>query len=187
MKLFRNLLLASGLLWSSAALADNYEIDDGHTSVLFKIKHFGASWVYGRFNTNAGTFVYAANGGLSSVNFTIQTESVDSDLPKRDEHLRGADFFDAAQYPTITFASTRVKKKDADTFTVIGNLTLHGVTKEITVDMDVTGEGDDPWGGHRAGLETAFAIKRSDYGMSHMLEGLSDEVKVMVAIEGVRK
>lgn len=188
--MLRTLLLALtlGLAAQPALAADTYEVDDGHTSVLFAVQHFNAAWVYGRFNDVKGTFTWdAAKPSDISFDVSIATTSVDTDSDKRDDHLRGPDFFSSKEFPTLTFKSKTVTKKDADTYTVTGDLTLHGVTKPITVDFDYTGEGKDPWGGYRLGLHATFTIKRSDYGITAMSDGLSDEVRITVALEGTKK
>ncbi|MCB9741573.1 MAG: YceI family protein [Alphaproteobacteria bacterium] len=186
----RTLLLAAlgSLAFSSTALADDYKVDGEHSSVLFSIHHFNAGNVYGRFNKVDGDFTLdTKNPSKSSFDVTIQAESVDTNNEKRDKHLRGADFFNTEEFTTIHFKSKSVKKLDGDKWQVKGDLTLHGVTKEVTVDFLYTGEGPDPWGGYRLGLESSFTIKRSEFGITHMPDGLSDEVKVIVALEGKKK
>lgn len=169
------------------AMADDYEIDDGHSSVLFNIQHFNAAYVYGRFNDVKGNLVWnETEPARIQLDLTVQAASVDTDLDKRDQHLRGPDFFDVTNHPEIRFVSKRVTPRANRSYMIDGELTLHGVTRPITVYLNKTGEGDDPWGGHRLGVETTFTIKRSDFGMTHMLDGLSDEVKLIVALEGKR-
>ena len=125
----------------------------------------------------------------SSVEFTIQAASIDTAEPKRDGHLRSPDFFDVAKYPTITFKSTGVKPNGKDSYLVTGDFTMHGVTKSITLPVKVLGEGKDPMGNEKMGLETSIPLNRKDYGLSwnRTLETggvlVGDEVQVQIAIE----
>ncbi len=179
--------LALGLGLSSTALADDYKVDDGHSTVLFSIQHFNAAWVYGRFNDVSGTFTWDSDPGKFAIDVTVKADSVDTDHAKRDEHLRNADFFNTAEFPDVSFKSTKVSKKDDKTYEVTGDMTLHGVTKSVTIPLTHTGEGPDPWGGYRLGLHGEITIKRSDFGMTHMAEGLSDDVKLIVSFEGTKQ
>jgi len=171
-----------------AARGADYEVDRKHSTVTFRIQHLNVSNFYGRFNDVKGTFAFDESGpaGLS-LNIEVRAASIDTNDKKRDDHLKGPDFFHVKQHDTIKFESTEVKQGDGDAFSVTGNLTLHGVTKAITVDLELVGSGADPWGGHRAGFETSFSIKRSDFGMNYMQGGLGDEVRVTVSLEGTRK
>ncbi|MCB9780786.1 MAG: YceI family protein [Alphaproteobacteria bacterium] len=184
-KLIPTFLLS--LAFAQPALADAYSVDDDHSAVLFSVQHFGAAWVYGRFDKISGDFDWSADVSKSTFSLTIDAASVDSDQEKRDQHLAGPDFFNAAEFPTITFKSKKVEKKGDKLLHVTGDLTLRGVTKEVTIPIEHTGEGDDPWGGHRAGLHSTFTIKRSDFGITYMPDGLSDQVKLIVSLEGVKK
>lgn len=178
-------ILAIGL--SSHAFAADYEIDGVHSLASFKIKHLMVSTTQGRFNDISGTISYdAANPGASKVAVTLKAASVDTSNAKRDEHLKGPDFFDVAKYPTLSFTSTSWKPTGADTFEVVGDFSLHGVTKPITVTVTKTGEGKGFKGEPRIGFETAFVIKRSDYGMSGYA-AVGDEVKIEFAAEAVGK
>ncbi|MCB9762440.1 MAG: YceI family protein [Alphaproteobacteria bacterium] len=179
--------LLSALASTPAFAADDYKVDDDHSTVIFRIHHLGAGYVYGRFNQIEGDFSLDADPKKNTFNVTLKTDSVDTDHEKRDKHLRNADFFNAEEFPEITFTSKSVSKKSDTAWAVTGDLTLHGVTKQVTVDFERTGEGPDPWGGYRAGLEATFTIKRSDFGITHMAEGLGDEVRVIVALEGKKK
>jgi polyisoprenoid-binding protein YceI len=189
MKASRWLLVAAfslGLIAvdSDARAADTYKIDGSHSSVIFKIKHFGASWFYGRFFKVEGNFTV---GKKSSVSLRVDANSVATFSKKRDKHLRGADFFNVKQFPAITFESTSVDKAGKGAYKVTGKLTLHGVTKSVNFKMSYVGSGKDPWGGFRTGYFGTLNIKRSDYGMKYMLAGLSDEVELTLAIEGVKQ
>ena len=167
--------------------ADSYALDKGHTAIIFGIKHLNMSYTYGRFNDIDGQFkLDAQNAANSSFKVTIKTASIDTGLKKRDDHLRSPDFFNANQFPVITFESTQVEAA-SDGYRVTGNLSLHGATKSITLHLQKMGEGDDPWGNYRAGFATELTIKRSDYGMTNMPEAVGDEVKLMISFEGLRQ
>ncbi|MEQ1501133.1 MAG: YceI family protein [Myxococcota bacterium] len=185
----RNLFLAlSGLLVSIPAVAaDTYDIDPVHSTVLFSALHFNASHFYGRFDNTTGVVVIdEANPAASKIEVITKVDSISTWDQKRNDHLKSPDFFNAAQFPTIKFVSKSFKKT-ATGWAVTGDFTLHGVTKPLTVEFTKVGEGDDPWGGHRAGWEGQFSIKRSDYGMTFMNPGIGDDVKLIVSLEGVKK
>jgi len=171
-----------------AAGADTYGVDAAHTSVVFRIKHLGVSYFYGRFNAIDGSYALdAENPGASSIEVTVDTESVDTNSERRDNHLKSPDFFNAKQFPEIAFKSTGITKADNGDFLVEGDLTMLGVTKPISVTVEKTGEAETRMG-VRSGFETQFNIKRSDYGMSWGVDNglLGDEVQIMIAVEGVK-
>lgn len=168
--------------------AEEYKVDPQHSAAVFKVGHLGIGFVWGSFPDISGTVVAdAENPSESSVSITIKTESVDTNVDKRDEHLRTADFFDVQKYPTMSFKSSKVEKVDDDTVRVTGDFNLHGVTKTITVDVHKIGEGKDPWGGYRVGFETEFEIQRSEYGMAEYIPAASDKVQIKLAVEGIRQ
>jgi polyisoprenoid-binding protein YceI len=182
-------ILAGLALATPAFAADTYTFDKSHSSVGFQVRHIFTN-VSGRFTDYAGTIqVDRAKPENSSVEFTIQATSIDTSEPKRDGHLRTADFFDVANHPTITFKSTSVKPNGKDNYFVTGDFTMHGVTKQITLPVTVLGEGKDPMGNEKMGLETAITLSRKDYGLNwnRALETggvlVGDEVKVQIAIE----
>jgi polyisoprenoid-binding protein YceI len=173
---------------TKSAGAEMFEVDPVHSSVIFRIKHLGVSYFYGRFNDVSGKILFdAKNPVASSVEAQIKAESVDTNSADRDKHLRSPDFFNAKQFPAIAFKSRSVKKADATSFEVTGDLTLHGVTKPLTVKMTHVGTGDIPKFGHRAGFEGTFTVKRSEFGMTFMSDLLGDDVQVTIGLEGVRK
>lgn len=173
---------------SLAMAAETYKVDPVHSSVLFRAKHFNTGYFYGRFNSVSGSVVVDdANPAKSSVEIQVKVESIDTNDAKRDQHLKSPDFFNAKQFPTISFKSKQVKKSGKDAYEVTGDLTIHGVTRSVTANVTRTGEGKDPFGGYRIGFETVFTIKRSDFGMKFMLQGISDEVRLIVSIEGIRQ
>lgn len=182
--------VALGTLLGTAAnaFADEYKVDAAHSTVIFRVKHIGVSYFYGRFNEIKGGFTFdEADPTSLALDVEIKTESIDTNSKKRDDHLKGPDFFHAKQYKTITFKSTKVEQGQDNTFGVTGDLTLHGVTKSITIDVVHVGSGSDSRGRHHAGFDTSFTIKRSDFGMDYMLGGLGDDIRIMVGLEGVRE
>ena len=183
------LLSSTFLVLSRGAVAAEYEIDiEGmHAAIQFRIIHLGYSVLTGRFNDFGGSFTWDKdNPEASSINVTIQTASLDSNHAERDKHLREADFLDVEKYPEATFKSTKYNG-DAAGGKLDGILTLHGVSKPITIDIEFIGEGDDPWGGYRAGFEGNVTLRRSDFGMMYDLGPRSDEMELDLYIEGVRK
>jgi len=174
-------LLAAMALSSSAAMAD--KIDTGHSGVMFKAHHFNAGYTWGRFKDFEGT-VDMNGDQLASVSITVKADSVDTEVDKRDKHLRSPDYLDAEQFPTITFVSTSVTPGANKTYAVTGDLTLHGVTKAITVTMAHTGEGPDPWGGHRTGWETNFSISTPDFGIQQ--DGVGETLHLLINLEAKR-
>ncbi len=145
-----------------------YAIDASHSQVGFAVKHMMFSTVRGNFNGFEGTVeVDHDNPANSSVSVTIDASTITTGDERRDEHLRSADFFDVAVYPTITFKSTSVDFKNADDFTISGELTMHGVTGPVKIKAEQTGEGTNPWGVDVAGFEGKTEINREDYGLTY--------------------
>jgi polyisoprenoid-binding protein YceI len=183
-------VLASALLAASPALAaDSYSFDKAHTTVLFQVRHIFTN-VTGKFRDFEGTIqVDRVNPSASSVEFTIQAASIDTNEPKRDEHLRSADFFDVANNPKITFKSTSVKPAGKDAYQVTGDLTMHGVTKPVTLAVAYLGEGKDPWGNEKLGFDVTGTLNRKDFGINwnKALDNggvlVGDEVKVQIGVE----
>lgn len=171
------------------AAADTFAVDAVHSGALFKVVHLDAAYTYGRFTELAGSVVVdAANPAANSVTITIPVKSLDSDNAKRDEHLRGPDFFNAKQFPELTFTSTSWTPVDAKTATVVGTLTIKGVAAPTT--LTVTKIGENPktaFGDHRIGYETTFTIKRSAFGVGAMADKIGDDVTITIGIEGVKK
>jgi polyisoprenoid-binding protein YceI len=187
-------LLTLALLLPALAAAEPaiYKVDPNHSGVSFTIRHF-VSNVPGRFRDFTGVIKHdAQNPPASSVEFTVQAASIDTANDDRDEHLKSADFFDVQKYPTLTFTSTKVTAKDSDTLEVVGNLTLHGVTKEVTIPVEILGTVKTPRG-EKAGFEAAFTLNRKEYGITwnRVLDVggsvLGEDVKVTVAIEADRQ
>ncbi len=191
----KNLLKHSllGLCIASASLANaaTYVIDDSksgaHSQIDVKVKHIGISWVKGRFNDFSGSFEYDKdNINASSVDVTIQTQSFDSNHAKRDKHITGSDYLNASKYPTATFKSTSISDLGDGKVKVDGDLNLHGVTKAITFDANLIGEGASPWGDYRAGFEGSVDLKFSDFGMDQKRIG-TDDFTVNMFFEGKAK
>jgi polyisoprenoid-binding protein YceI len=190
----KKILLASLFTLSTAltsvAQAADYKIDveGAHAFVQFKIKHLGYSWLLGRFNDFDGDFSYDAKAPeKSSISVNIDTTSLDSNHAERDKHLKGSDFLNVSKFPTATFKSTKFEPKDENTATVTGTFTLHGVTKNISFDVNKIGEGKDPWGGYRVGFEGKTTLKLADYGITYNLGPASANVENGLFIEGIRK
>jgi polyisoprenoid-binding protein YceI len=180
------LALISALVFSANA-ADTFKVDPVHSFVLFSVQHFGVSNSYGRFNDISGTVVFDKdNPSKSSVELSVPVESLDTNNSKRDQSLKSPDYLNAKQFPTLTFKSTKVEGS-GDTFKVFGDFTLHGVTKPLTVDFKKVGEGKGLQGEARAGGETHFTIKRSDFGMNFQQGLVGDDVTIILSLEGVKQ
>ena len=176
------------ILSSSAYAAETYKLDPGHTSIVFRVKHLGVAYVYGRINGPTGSFTFdESSPSNSAIEVQAEAKNVDTALEKRDTDLKSPDFFNAGEHPLVSFKSKSVKKLSENTYEVSGDLTLLGKTRPITVEANATGAGKDPWGGFRRGFETSFSIKRSDFGMDFMMGGVSDEVNLTVSVEGIRQ
>ena len=171
----------------SANAADTFKVDPVHTFVLFSVQHLGIANTYGRFNDISGMVVFDKdNPSKSSVELLVQVESLDTHNSIRDRSVKSPDFFDAKQFPTMTFKSTKVEGS-GDTFKVSGDLTIHGVTKPLTVDFKKGGEGKGVFGEMRGGGETHFTIRRSDFGMNFQQGAVGDEVNITLSLEGIKK
>lgn len=176
---------------AAVPLTGAWSVDAVHTNVGFAIRHMGISSVRGRFSDIAGTIVAnAAHPEKSSVNFTIQTKSINTDMPMRDDHVRSAAFLDVAKYPQITFQSTRVTKTKGGGYLVAGNLTMHGVTKPIVLPFQISGPIKDPMGSARFGLETQTHLDRHSYGVgsTSLFSGdsaIGSDVDVTISLEAV--
>ena len=184
----RIVLVAALALAASPAFAGSYVLDPAHTQVVFTWNHFGFSNPSAQFGKVEGTLEFdAADPTKSSVKVTIPLASVNSNVPKLDEHLQHADFFDSAKYPDATFVSTRVEKgATPDRLKVTGDLTLHGVTKPVTLDVTVTKVGQHPLRkAPAAGFEATTTLKRSDFGISTYLPMVADEVKIHLVAEAI--
>lgn len=181
--------LAAAIMFAAApfAQAADYLIDTkgGHAAVAFKFKHLGVSWLSGEFKDFDGTFTYdEANPAASAVAVNIRTASIDSNHAERDKHMRSEKFLDTDAFPEASFVSKRVSMMDDGAMKVVGDLTLHGVTKEVSIDANVVGMGDDPWGGYRAGFEGSTVVNTMDFGMKFPP---TNTVHMMLMLEGIRQ
>ncbi len=178
-----------------AASADTWQIDPVHTTVGFSVRHMTISTVRGQFNKVAGTITANDNDPATAViEATIDTASIDTHSPDRDSDLKSANFLDVAKYPTMTFKSKKIEAAGPGKYNVVGDLTLHGVTKEVTVAVEATGAPiKDPWGNMRAGATATTTINRKDFGLTwnKMIEAggavVGDAVAVEIDVEAVKK
>ena len=159
--------LALVLMLSVSAGAAEWNIDAPHSSVGFSVRHLVVSKTTGHFTAFSGTVSFdGQNVAGGSAEWTIQVASVDTDDQKRDDHLRGADFFDAEKFPAMTFKSTKVIPGEDGSFQLVGDLTIKGMIREVTFDCEFNGVISDPWGGTRAGFSAGAKIDRQDFGMT---------------------
>ncbi|SOB78351.1 Polyisoprenoid-binding protein YceI [Marinobacter sp. LV10R510-11A] len=166
----------------------DFDNEDTHQFITFKISHLGYSWLYGRFNDFDGQFFYdAENPENSSVNVTIDTSSVDSNHAERDKHLRSEDFLHVSEYPQASFKSKRVVLGDEGEADIVGDLTLRGVTREVTLDLEMLDHGKDPWGGYRMGFEAETELRLEDFGIPMSLGKASETVEIIISVEGIRQ
>jgi polyisoprenoid-binding protein YceI len=167
-----------------------WNVDAAHTHVEFAVRHLMITTVKGRFDEVSGTVRSSdAQPAKGDVDITINAASIDTREPQRDAHLRSADFLDAEKYPTITFKSRRIEDVKGNNFRLAGDLTIHGVTREVVLDVTSEGRAKDPWGGERSGFTATTKIKRSDFGLTwnQALETggvlVGDEVKIAIDVE----
>lgn len=143
-----------------------WNFDLGHSDIGFSVRHLMVSKVRGHFKEWGGSLALDdANIANSKVSVQIQAASIETKDGKRDEHLRSPDFFDVAKFPTLSFESTKVTRKSGEELAVEGNLTIHGVTKPVTLDVELSGEVKDPWGGTRRGFSAKTQVNRKDFGL----------------------
>ncbi len=182
--------LAIALALPAAVMAERYEIDTkgAHAFVQFRIQHLGYSWLYGRFNDFSGRFTFDEQDPASaSAEVVIKTASVDSNHAERDKHLRSDKFLDVSRYPEARFVSTDYAPQADGRATLTGNLTLHGVTRPVSIDLEQVGTGPDPWGGYRRGFEGTTSFKLKDFGIDYDLGPASTEVQMILSVEGIRR
>lgn len=167
--------------------------DKAHSKVGFAVKHMGIATVRGEFTEFKGTLEVGEDLSTARAYGTVQAASVDTNEPQRDEHLRSADFFDAETFPELSFESTRIEPVDDDAFRILGDLTLHGVTREIELDATILGADTDPSGNERVGLEITGQLSRGDFGMKFnqaLGSGnlmVSDKVKLVLDVSAVKQ
>ncbi len=187
------LLLVAAAATAPLFAAETYTVDKSHSDVSFQIRHF-ASKVRGSFTDAEGTIqADPAKPEVSSVVFTIKTASIDTNNPDRDKHLRSADFFDVEKFPEITFKSSKITPAGKDKYSVTGTMTMHGVSKEVTLPVTFLGFAKDPGGNQRASFETTIKLNRKDFGINwnKALDAggfmLSDDVDATINLETVQK
>lgn len=178
-------LALAGLAASAGAAPLTYTIDPTHTQVTATWSHFGFSHPFANFGQADGRIVYDPdNVAASSVRVTLPLAGLDSTVPKLDEHLRGEEFFDAARYPTIVFASTRVEAAGPKTLRVTGDLTVHGVTRPVVLDVAINGVGPHPmWKTPTAGFDATTTLRRSEFGIGTGVPHVSDEIAIRITTE----
>ncbi len=176
------------------ARADTWQIDPAHTNVEFTVRHMMISNVKGQFQKTAGTITADGSDARSAqIDATIDASSVDTRVEKRDMHLKSPDFLDVAKYPTITFKSTKVEAEGPNKWKVTGDLTLHGVTKPVVLDVEGSGPPIQVMGNTRAGASATAKINRSDFGLTwnKALEAggvmVGDEVAISIDVEAIKK
>lgn len=185
---FQSMSLAVFLMAVSGgaqAASETYTLDPTHTAVIWHINHFGFSTPSGKFMSASGSVVLdEANPSASSVNVTIDVAGgINSGVAKLDEHLKTPDFFDVAKFPSATFISKSVEVTAKDTAKVTGDLTLHGITKPVVLDVKLNQIGQNMKGLKTAGFSASTTIKRSDFGMSTYVPNLGDEIKIDIESE----
>jgi polyisoprenoid-binding protein YceI len=182
-------------LWGppvASLAAEAYSVDPAHTSVVFSVGHTGLSYTYGVFRKAGGEYILdKTNPANCQFEFAIQTESIDTNHAERDKHLRSADFLNTQQFPAITFESTSCALGNAPAgsivYNVTGNLTIHGVTRQVTLPLRILGEGKGPFGDERTGFLCQVELKRSDYGMRNLLDMVGDAVGITISFEGTMR
>lgn len=193
--MFKSLSLAAALLLAGHAGAASgdlagaatYRMDPNHTEVLASWSHFGFSTPTARFGQAEGTIVYDPDHvGQSSVRVTLPLSGLDTGIADLDEHLRSADFFDAARYPEITFVSTRVEPAGDRKLRVFGELTVHGVTRAVVLDTTLNRIGEHPLDRRAAiGFNASTTLRRSDFGIDAYVPGVSDEIAIRITTEAL--
>jgi len=185
-----SLLVAVLTFGSSVLMAADYVIDtkEAHAFIQFRVQHLGYSWLYGRFNDFSGKFSYdEAAPEKASIEVNIKTGSVDSNHAERDKHLRGKDFLDVEKYPEAKFVSTSYTQGKDGKGVLKGELTLHGVTKPVEIEVESIGAGNDPWGGYRSGFEGKTRFAMADFGIVKDLGPKSKDVEMILSVEGIRQ
>lgn len=166
-----------------------WKVDPVHSTVIFRIHHVGAAFFYGRFNQVEGSVEYdAENPEEAQIKIRIKADSVDTNAAGRDRHVKSPDFLDAKQFPWITFEGTEVIETGDDEFTIIGELEMAGVSKEVTMVVTYTGEGEFQ-GATRRGFEAIFTIDRSEFGITYGLDQgvLGKDIKLMIGLEMIKQ
>jgi polyisoprenoid-binding protein YceI len=175
---------------ASAGASEKYQLDPTHASVLFGVSHLGFSKTFGRFNTIEGVFnLDQGSPENSTVEVTIDAASLDTNHAGRDEHLRGKDFFNVTEFPKLTYKSTSVKLTGEKTAVVTGDLTMHGVTKPVPLEVTLVNQGPNPMDKSKivAGFSARGALKRSDFGMGYAAPVLGDDVEIIIEVDAIKQ
>lgn len=193
MKFFLNSLIFAFLVGSATVQAnETYAIDNAHASIGFSVSHLVISKVKGNFNDFSGTFVLDKNNRLTKADASIKTASIDTNIKKRDDHLRSADFFEVEKYPEITFVGKKVVKRNGKDI-LLGKFSLHGVTKNIELPFTVKGPITDPYGNKKIGFHAETVVNRTDYGLNwnQALEAggvmVGEEILIVIDLEAGKK
>lgn len=180
-------LLTVAMLIPAALLhAESYSLDPQHTAAIFKIRHLDISWTFGRFNEVSGDLVIEPDAAKCQFTFALKADTLDTGVGKRDDHLRGPDFFNVKQYPYVTFKSTGVEDIDGG-YQVVGTLYMHGITRKVTFKLMGGKTAEFPKGTHRIGYTADLKLKRSDFGMDRLMGPVGDEVFIAVSFEATKK
>jgi polyisoprenoid-binding protein YceI len=177
---------------ATAVPAGTYSLDPVHSRVEFAVRHLGIATVRGTFGSFEGTFEVGDDLASARAYGSVEAASVNTQEPQRDDHLRSPDFFDVERFPRIEFSSKEIRPLDEDHFEIVGDLTLHGVTREITLNAEITGTELDLYGNERVGLEALGELNRKDYGMTfNQVLGsgnvlVSDKVKLVIEVSAVK-
>jgi len=182
--IFAAFVLAAAGTASLGLAADSYKLDSVHSDVVFTIHHL-VSNPFGMFHGPSGTV--SVDGDVPALDISVPVDKLDMGNAKWESDIKAASWFDVKQFPNITFKTTSVKKTGDDTYEATGDLTLHGVTKSVTVTLTKTGEGKGMQGETRIGYNCTFKVKRSDYGMTTYVGPIGDEVTLMVNIEAIKQ
>jgi polyisoprenoid-binding protein YceI len=172
----------------ATAQGQTWYLDPNHSAAQFSVRHMGISTVRGTFNKTNGVVVDSPDLSQASVNVTIDASSIDTRVEMRDKDLRSDHFFDVAKYPTLTFQSKKVESAGAGKLKVAGDLTIHGVTKQVVLDVDgPTAPVKDPRGNSRRGISATTTISRADYGMTFDSPMVGDQIAIQLDVELVDK
>ncbi len=189
---FITALIASFIFVNTGVASQTFEVDPSHASIGFKIEHLVISKVKGDFREFSATLVLDDEGQLNEASSDIEVASIDTGITKRDDHLRSADFFDVNKYPKISFKSKAVRQ-NAGNNVLIGDLTIHGVTRQVELPYKIKGPVKGPMGNTRIGFEASTIINRKDYGLtwSKTLETggviVGEELELLIDLEAIEK
>lgn len=192
MKINGIIMVIAVAMASTNVWAGNYKLDESHTQVGFKIKHLVISTVSGRFNKFVGNFEFdPKKGEIKSLNVEIEASSIDTNEADRDKHLKSSEFFDVEKFPKLTFVSKKTVTKENKPTKIEGELTIHGIKKSVTLEVDYKGSTTDPWGNERIAFEASTQVNRKDYGLKwnkNLDKGgvmIADDVKILIEGEAL--